>query len=79
MEKFERLTAVAAPLGIPNVDTDAIIPKQFLKTIKRAGLGKALFSERRYNDNGEERPLPYALEGQSKPDERNQPRNAHGR
>jgi 3-isopropylmalate/(R)-2-methylmalate dehydratase small subunit len=42
-------------MGIPNVDTDAIIPKQFLKTIKRAGLGKALFSERRYNENGEER------------------------
>src|SRR5689334_24540358 len=56
MEKFETLKAVAAPMGIPNVDTDAIIPKQFLKTIKRAGLGKALFSERRYNDNGEERP-----------------------
>src|SRR6201997_1819454 len=56
MEKFEKLKAVAAPMGIPNVDTDAIIPKQFLKTIKRAGLGKALFSERRYNDNGEERP-----------------------
>jgi 3-isopropylmalate/(R)-2-methylmalate dehydratase small subunit len=56
MEKFETLRAVAAPMGIPNVDTDAIIPKQFLKTIKRAGLGKALFSERRYNDNGEERP-----------------------
>ncbi len=55
MEKFEKLKAVAAPMGIPNVDTDAIIPKQFLKTIKRAGLGKALFSERRYNDNGEER------------------------
>jgi 3-isopropylmalate/(R)-2-methylmalate dehydratase small subunit len=55
MEKFEKLTAVAAPMGIPNVDTDAIIPKQFLKTIKRAGLGKALFSERRYNENGEER------------------------
>jgi len=53
MEKFEKLTAVAAPMGIPNVDTDAIIPKQFLKTIKRAGLGKALFSERRYNANGE--------------------------
>ena len=55
MEKFEKLKAVAAPMGIPNVDTDAIIPKQFLKTIKRAGLGKALFSERRYADNGEER------------------------
>ena len=55
MEKFEKLKAVAAPMGIPNVDTDAIIPKQFLKTIKRAGLGKALFSERRYNDDGAER------------------------
>src|ERR1700723_1732323 len=55
MEKFEKLKSVAAPMGIPNVDTDAIIPKQFLKTIKRAGLGKALFFERRYNENGEER------------------------
>src|SRR6201989_1727064 len=55
MEKFERLKAVAAPMGIPNADPDAIIPKQFLKTIKRAGLGKALFAERRYNENGEER------------------------
>jgi 3-isopropylmalate/(R)-2-methylmalate dehydratase small subunit len=55
MEKFEKLTGVAAPMGIPNVDTDMIIPKQFLKTIKRAGLGKALFSDRRYNDDGKER------------------------
>ena len=55
MEKFEKLKSVAAPMGIPNVDTDAIIPKQFLKTIKRAGLGKALFFERRYNENDEER------------------------
>src|ERR1700735_1298535 len=55
MEKFEKLKGVAAPMGIPNVDTDAIIPKQFLKTIKRAGLGKALFSERRYTEKGEER------------------------
>ena len=56
MEKFEKLTGVAAPFGMPNVDTDMIIPKQFLKTIKRAGLGKALFFERRYDDNGQERP-----------------------
>jgi 3-isopropylmalate/(R)-2-methylmalate dehydratase small subunit len=56
MQRFEKLTGVAAPMGIPNVDTDAIIPKQYLKTIKRAGLGKGLFSERRYNENGEERP-----------------------
>src|ERR1700761_6644269 len=56
MEKFEKLTGVAVPFGMPNVDTDMIIPKQFLKTIKRAGLGKALFFERRYDDNGQERP-----------------------
>ena len=56
MEKFERLKAVAAPMGIPNVDTDAIIPKQFLKTIKRTGLGKGLFSEMRYKDDGSENP-----------------------
>jgi 3-isopropylmalate/(R)-2-methylmalate dehydratase small subunit len=56
MEKFETLTAVAAPLGIANVDTDMIIPKQYLKTIKRDGLGKALFSERRYDEEGKERP-----------------------
>jgi 3-isopropylmalate/(R)-2-methylmalate dehydratase small subunit len=55
MEKFEKLTGVAAPMGIPNVDTDMIIPKQFLKTIKRAGLGKALFADRRYNEDGKER------------------------
>ena len=55
MEKFTKLTGVAAPLPLINVDTDMIIPKQFLKTIKRAGLGKALFFERRYNENGEER------------------------
>src|SRR5690349_1257922 len=55
MEKFEKLTGVAVPFGMPNVDTDMIIPKQFLKTIKRAGLGKALFFERRYDDNGQER------------------------
>ena len=55
MDKFTVLEGVAAPLKMINVDTDAIIPKQFLKTIKRAGLGKALFSERRYNENGEER------------------------
>ena len=55
MEKFEKLTGVAVPFGMPNVDTDMIIPKQFLKTIKRAGLGKALFYERRYDENGQER------------------------
>jgi 3-isopropylmalate/(R)-2-methylmalate dehydratase small subunit len=52
MDKFTTLTAVAAPLPRVNIDTDAIIPKQYLKTIKRSGLGKGLFSEWRYNDDG---------------------------
>jgi 3-isopropylmalate/(R)-2-methylmalate dehydratase small subunit len=56
MEKFVSLTGVAAPLPIINVDTDMIIPKQYLKTIKRTGLGSALFSEMRYNDDGSENP-----------------------
>jgi 3-isopropylmalate/(R)-2-methylmalate dehydratase small subunit len=56
MDKFTRLTGVAAPLPMINVDTDKIIPKQFLKTIKRTGLGKALFFEMRYDDAGNERP-----------------------
>jgi 3-isopropylmalate dehydratase small subunit len=50
MEKFTTLEGVAAPLKIINVDTDMIIPKQYLKTIKRTGLGKGLFSEQRYKD-----------------------------
>jgi len=54
MDKFTRLTGVAAPLPIMNVDTDMIIPKQYLKTIKRTGLGKALFSEMRYDQAGKE-------------------------
>ena len=56
MQKFSVLTGVAAPLDIINVDTDMIIPKQYLKTIKRTGLGTALFSELRYDDNGKENP-----------------------
>ncbi len=56
MDKFTTLTGVAAPLPIINVDTDMIIPKQFLKTIKRTGLGTALFAEMRYNDDGSENP-----------------------
>jgi 3-isopropylmalate/(R)-2-methylmalate dehydratase small subunit len=56
MEKFATLTAVAAPLPMINVDTDMIIPKQFLKTIKRSGLGKNLFDEMRYLDDGSENP-----------------------
>jgi 3-isopropylmalate/(R)-2-methylmalate dehydratase small subunit len=56
MEKFTVLEGVAAPLRSINVDTDAIIPKQYLKTIKRTGLGKGLFSEKRYGDDGSENP-----------------------
>lgn len=52
MQKFISLTGVAAPLRIINIDTDMIIPKQYLKTIKRTGLGKGLFSEMRYQDDG---------------------------
>ncbi|MEX2199754.1 MAG: 3-isopropylmalate dehydratase small subunit [Dongiaceae bacterium] len=56
MEKFTRLSGIAAPLPMMNVDTDMIIPKQFLKTIKRTGLGKNLFDEMRYNQDGSEKP-----------------------
>lgn len=56
MDKFDKLTSVAAPLPIINIDTDMIIPKQYLKTIKRTGLGTALFSEMRYNEDGTENP-----------------------
>ncbi|MGV8853496.1 MAG: 3-isopropylmalate dehydratase small subunit [Devosia sp.] len=56
MDKFTTLTGVAAPLPFINIDTDMIIPKQYLKTIKRTGLGSALFSEMRYNDDGSENP-----------------------
>ncbi|ARE41248.1 3-isopropylmalate dehydratase small subunit [Rhodovulum sp. P5] len=56
MDKFEKLTGIAAPLPLVNVDTDMIIPKQFLKTIKREGLGVNLFDEMRYDDNGNENP-----------------------
>jgi 3-isopropylmalate/(R)-2-methylmalate dehydratase small subunit len=56
MDKFTTLTGVAAPLPLVNVDTDMIIPKQYLKTIKRTGLGKGLFSELRYNDDGTDNP-----------------------
>lgn len=54
MEKFDKLTGVAAPMPMINIDTDMIIPKQFLKTIKRTGLGKSLFFEMRYDDDGNE-------------------------
>jgi 3-isopropylmalate/(R)-2-methylmalate dehydratase small subunit len=56
MQKFDKLTGVAAPLPMINVDTDMIIPKQFLKTIKRSGLGKNLFDELRYETDGREKP-----------------------
>jgi len=54
MDKFETLTGVAAPLPLINIDTDMIIPKQFLKTIKRSGLGVNLFDEMRFDDDGKE-------------------------
>ncbi len=56
MDKFTTLTGVAAPLPMINVDTDMIIPKDYLKTIARTGLGKGLFAEMRYNDDGSENP-----------------------
>jgi 3-isopropylmalate/(R)-2-methylmalate dehydratase small subunit len=56
MEKLTTLTGVAAPLEIDNIDTDMIIPKQYLKTIKRTGLGAGLFSEMRYRDDGSPNP-----------------------
>lgn len=56
MEKFTILTGIAAPMPMVNVDTDMIMPKQFLKTIKRTGLGKAAFFDMRYDDNEAERP-----------------------
>ena len=54
MDKFNNLKSIPANLPMINVDTDMIIPKQFLKTIKRSGLGKSLFFEMRYDDNGNE-------------------------
>ncbi len=54
MKKFNKLVGIAAPMDIINIDTDMIIPKQFLKTIKRSGLGKSLFFEMRYLKNGDE-------------------------
>jgi 3-isopropylmalate/(R)-2-methylmalate dehydratase small subunit len=56
MEKFTTLTGVAAPLDMVNIDTDKIIPKQYLKTIKRTGLGQGLFAELRFNEDGSENP-----------------------
>ena len=56
MDKFKKVTGVAAPLPMINVDTDMIIPKQYLKTLGRTGLGKALLTELRYDENGRERP-----------------------
>jgi 3-isopropylmalate/(R)-2-methylmalate dehydratase small subunit len=56
MQPFTTLTSTPAPLKVINVDTDMIIPKQYLKTIKRTGLGTALFSEMRYKEDGSENP-----------------------
>ena len=54
MQKFNSLKSIPAYLPIVNIDTDMIIPKQFLKTIERTGLGKSLFFDMRYDDNGNE-------------------------
>jgi 3-isopropylmalate/(R)-2-methylmalate dehydratase small subunit len=56
MDKFTVLEGVAAPLPMINIDTDKVIPKQYLKTIKRTGLGKGLFAEMRYNADGSDNP-----------------------
>lgn len=56
MDKFTTLTGIAAPMPLVNIDTDMIIPKQFLKTIHRSGLGKNLFDEMRFNPDGSEVP-----------------------
>ncbi len=56
MEKFTKISGIAAPMPMINIDTDMIIPKQFLKTIKRTGLGVNLFDEMRYGDDGQELP-----------------------
>ena len=56
MDKFTKLTGIAAPMPLVNIDTDMIIPKQFLKTIQRSGLGKNLFDEMRYTQDGQEIP-----------------------
>ncbi len=56
MEKFTTLEGIAAPFPMVNVDTDRVIPARFLKTIKKTGLGKHLFNELRYDENGTEKP-----------------------
>ncbi|MEM6498167.1 MAG: 3-isopropylmalate dehydratase small subunit [Pseudomonadota bacterium] len=56
MDKFTTLTGVAAPMNMINIDTDMILPKQYLKTVKRSGLGRALFFEARYDENGNDNP-----------------------
>ena len=56
MEKFEKVSGIAAPMPLVNIDTDMIIPKQYLKTIKRSGLGVHAFAEMRYDDQGNEIP-----------------------
>ena len=54
MEKFTKVTGIAAPMPLVNIDTDMIIPKLFLKTIQRSGLGKNLFDEMRFDREGNE-------------------------
>ena len=59
MRKFLKLKSIPSYLSLQNIDTDMIVPKQFLKTIKRTGLGKGLFYEMRFNENGKEMFLDY--------------------
>ena len=61
MQKFVQHSGIAAPLDIINIDTDMIIPKQFLKTIKRTGLGANLFDEMRFDNDGNEKPSDFVL------------------
>ncbi|HRD75241.1 MAG TPA: 3-isopropylmalate dehydratase small subunit, partial [Hyphomicrobiaceae bacterium] len=56
MDKFVRLSGIAAPMPINNIDTDMIIPKQYLKTVERKGLGVGLFREHRFDEAGKEKP-----------------------
>ena len=61
MEKFNNLKSIPSYLSLQNIDTDMIIPKQFLKTIKRTGLGKSLFYEMRYDENGKKMMISFLI------------------
>ena len=61
MKKFNNLKSIPSYLSLQNIDTDMIIPKQFLKTIKRTGLGKSLFYEMRYDENGDKSQILFLI------------------